>query len=379
MISSNPPVIKGTTKMKKLIITLITTFYVGLLSISAYAVELKAQHPEFHVVKEGDTLWDISGMFLRDPWLWPEIWHVNEQIDNPHLIYPGDVLALVYIDGQPRIIKRRSGKGGLVKLSPQIREVSRGSAITTLPLDVIQPFLVGARVVTDEQFKKSPYVIAGEEGRLINASGHKVYIRGVIDEAETKFTFFRRGEEYIDPDTGESLGIEAIHLATGVKIRNGDPATIRIKTSVSEVLKGDKAWFSQEDQLKPYYFPHAPDKDIDASIISVYNGVVQIGQYDVVVLNRGEREGLEVGHVLSVFQRGGEVVDEFAKENNNVKKQKGFKGFMNRLTGKKQKVTLPDEEAGKLMIFRTFEKVSLGLVLEARRPLHILDKAKTPY
>ncbi len=364
--------------MKKILAGLAATL-VFLGCSWAQAAELKENHPEFHIVQPGDTLWDISAAFLKDPWLWPEIWHVNEQVDNPHLIYPGDVLALVYVDGQPRIVKSDRLPDGTVKLTPQVRELSRGQAITTIPLDAVLPFLVSARVVSDEELQQAPYVLAGDEGRLANAIDNKVYVRGIMTPEVSKFAFFRRGDVYVDPETGEELGIEAIHLGSGLKVRAGDPSTIRIEKSVAEIMRGDRLWPTHDEQLRPYYFPHAPNKQIDATIISVYDGVAQIGQYDVVVLNKGERDGLEVGHVLSVFQRGIEVADPYAKDNENVNKDGAVKKFFKSLVNAKDQVTLPDEEAGTLMVFRTFEKVSLGLVLKAQRPLHVLDKAKTPY
>ncbi|MCO7226568.1 LysM peptidoglycan-binding domain-containing protein [Pleionea sp. CnH1-48] len=368
--------------MKKFIAGLIAAWVYGMCAC-VQAAELRKDHPDFYVVKEGDTLWDISALFLQTPWLWPEIWHVNDQVDNPHLIYPGDVIALVYMDGQPRLIKNNTGEirmaDGTVKLSPSVRELSRGDAITTIPLDAILPFLVGAQVVAEKDLKNAPYVVAGDEGRIANAEDNRVYVRGITQVEHSKYAFFRRGERYVDPDTKEVLGVEAIHLGGGTKIRNGDPATIRIEKSVSEVMKGDNAWPTNEEQLRPYYFPHAPNENIDATIISVYNGVSQIGQYDVVVLNKGEREGLEVGHVLTVFQRGKEVEDRYARDNENVNKDSGFDRFLKVITNEKDMVTLPDEEAGSLMVFRTFDKVSMALILKAQRPLHVLDKAKTPY
>lgn len=361
-------------------------FIAGIVAIAAFlgctwaqAAELRADHPEFHIVQPGDTLWDISATFLEDPWLWPEIWHVNEQVDNPHLIYPGDVLALVYVDGKPRIIKTDRLPDGTVKLSPKIRELSRGQAITTIPLDAIMPFLVSARVVSEQELQDAPYVLAGDEGRLANATGNKVYVRGITTPETSKFAFFRKGDTYVDPETGEELGVEALHLGAGLKVRTGDPATIKIESAVAEILKGDRLWPTNDEQLRPYYFPHAPEMNVDATIISVYDGVAQVGQYDVVVLNRGERDGMEVGHVLTVHQRGQTVKDPFARENKNVNKDGAFKNFLKDLTNQKEEVVLPDEEAGMLMVFRTFDKVSLGLILKAQRPLHILDKAKTPY
>ncbi|WP_196139825.1 LysM peptidoglycan-binding domain-containing protein [Aliikangiella sp. G2MR2-5] len=353
--------------MKKITIGLFS----ALLSFSAWftsAAELRDDHPEFHIVQPGDTLWDISEMFLKSPWLWPEIWHVNNQVENPHLIFPGDIIALVYIDGQPRITKNMM-PNGTIKLRPKARELSADSAISTIPLDAISPFLTSAQVVSKEELDNAAYIVGSDSGRVLAAENNKVYVRGVKNEADVKFTFFREGNPYIDPNTQELLGIEAIHVAEGLKEQHGDPTVMRLKKSVTEVRKGDLAIPTNEEQLRPLYFPHAPDNFEDGQIISVYGGVEQIGQYHIVVINRGEREGMEIGHVLSIYQRGITMEDEIAEERND-----------NSETGDvlSEVVTLPDEYAGRLMIFRTFEKVSLGLVLKAERAIHKFDKVKTP-
>jgi hypothetical protein len=347
--------------MKKLAIVVLLTL-ASLAPWFSKAAELAPNHPEFHVVQPGDTLWDISEAFLKSPWLWPEIWHVNEQVDNPHLIFPGDIIALVYVDGKPRIMKTNRFPNGVIKLSPKARELSPDSAIATLPLDAILPFLSSAQVVTQVEYDNSPYVVGSDSGRLLSAQNNKVYVRGIIDPNAKRYSFFRKGDDFIDPVTREHLGIEAIHVAEGLKKVEGDPAVMLLQSSVQELLVGDKAWASNDDQLRPTYFPRAPENFAGGQIISVYNGVQQIGQYNVVVINRGKRENMEVGHVLSIFQAGKTIRDKVASK----------------ITGDDEYVTLPDELAGRLMIFRTFEKVSLGLVLKASRPIHINDKVKAP-
>lgn len=344
------------------------------------AVELASNHPEFHVVQPGDTLWDISETFLKSPWLWPEIWHVNEQVDNPHLIFPGDIIALVYIDGKPRIMKTNRFPDGTIKLSPKLRELTAEQAIATLPLNAIAPFLTSAQVVSESQINDAPYVVGGDSERLLSAENNKVYVRGIIDKAAEKYTFFRKGDAYIDPVTGELLGIEAIHVAEGQKIQPGDPTVMLLKKSKTELRIGDRAWPTNDEQLRPTYFPRSPKSFEGGQIISVYNGVQRIGQYNVVVINRGERENMEVGHVLSIYQRGKTIVDKEATDRRKKDKSVGtFDKLKDSITGTKQRVTLPDELAGRLMIFRTFEKVSLALVLKANKTIHVLDKVKTPY
>lgn len=360
--------------MKKLTISLIS----AVLSLSALftsAAELRQGHPEFYVVQPGDTLWDISQSFLETPWKWPEIWYVNEQVDNPHLIFPGDVLSLVYIDGQPRITKSNKLPNGVVKLTPHARELTADQAITTIKLDAIRPFLTSARVLTEEELELSPYIVGSDSGRLLAAQNHKVYVRGLKTEETNNFSFFRKGDKYIDPVTGEYLGTEAIHLGEGLKIKSGDPSVLRVKKSIGELLSGDRVWPTNDEQIRPVYFPRAPENFAGGQIIAVYGGVEQISQYNIVVINRGERENMEVGHVLDIYQRGKLIVDKYATE--RVKSSEESSMWDN-ITGKKEMIKLPDEKAGQMLIFRTFEKVSLALVLKSTRSIHVLDNVKTP-
>ncbi len=364
--------------MKKLTISLIS----AALSFSALfssAAELRDDHPEFHVVQPGDTLWDISQSFLKSPWKWPEIWHVNEQVDNPHLIFPGDVLSLVYVDGEPRITKSNKLPNGTIKLTPRARELSADQAITTIPLDAILPFLTSARVLDENELDMAPYLVGSDSERLLAAQDHKVYVRGIENEVTDNFSFFRIGDNYIDPQTGEYLGTEAIHLGEGLKIQSGDPAVLRVKRSIEELRSGDRVWPTNDDQIRPVYFPRAPENFAGGQIISVYGGVEQIGQFDIVVINRGERENIEVGHVLDIYQRGKTIVDKIATERRLESEEVGvFTKIKESITNEKQQVTLPDEQAGRLIVFRTFEKVSLALVLKANRTIHTMDNVKTP-
>lgn len=364
--------------MKKITIGVLSIL-IGFSSWFCSAAELRPNHPEFHVVEAGDTLWDISEKFLKTPWLWPEIWHVNDQVSNPHLIFPGDIIALVYVDGERRITKTNRLPNGTIKLSPRTRTLSKDAAITTLPLDAILPFLTSAQVVSEKELEGAPYVVGSDSNRLLAAESNKVYVRGVLDQSAKKYTFFRRGSTYIDPVTGEVLGVEAKHIADGTKIQSGDPAIMLLDKSIIELRQGDRAMPTNEEQLRPVYFPHSPDSLEGGQIISVYDGVQQIGQFDVVIINRGEREGVEVGHVFSIYQRGKKIVDKIAtqrrRDDDNVS---SFTKFKESLTNKKQTVMLPDELAGRLMVFRTFEKVSLALVLKAERTIHIFDKVKVP-
>ena len=247
-----------------------------------------------------------------------------------------------------------------MKLSPEIRVLSEGDAIPTIPLDAIRPFLYTPRILTEDEIDGAPYILAADSQRLIFGQGHKVYFRGVKNDARTAYSLFRKGDPYIDPETNEVLGIEAIHLGSGKKIRGGDPATMMINDSVQEIMAGDRALPFDDQIFPPAFMLKTPEDDISAYIISVYGGVTQIGNYHVVVLNKGERNGLEVGHVLTVMQSGRMVEDEFAGVDTD------------------QNVTLPEEQAGELLVFRTFEKTSLGLIMRATRAMHVMDRAVTP-
>ena len=347
--------------MKKLVLAAAATAALFLGSVAAHSAELRADHPDTYVVKKGDTLWDISGRFLTKPWNWPEIWHVNPQVENPHLIYPGDILKLVYIDGKPYLVK---ASDGTIKLRPKARVLSEGDAITTIPLDIIRPFLIDEMVVDPSVFETAPYVVALNDERVISGGfDDRLYLRGLDAGAGASYGIYRKGKEYRDPVTDELLGVEARYLADGTIEKSGDPATLDVKKSKLEILKGDVALPRNEDPLPPVYAPRAPEQEVSAQIISVYDGVSQIGQYNVVTLNKGQRDGLEDGHVLTVYQRGKRILDKVAEERGEDDPY----------------VTLPEERAGTLMVFRTYEKVSLALIMDATRPIHLMDVARNPY
>ena len=329
--------------------------------ISTY---LKPGHPDIYAVVKGDTLWDISGTFLSKPWLWPEIWQINPQIENPHLIYPGDQIALVYVDGQPRLQLRRGDAGRTIKLTPsdtvslkpQIRATPLESAIPAISLDAIQGFLVQNRVVEAGVIEAAPYVVQGESERLVLGAGDKIYVRGELPDSES-FSFVRKGPLYVDPDSKEVLGQEATYIGLGKVISiEEDIATLRVASTREEIQIGDRAMPTEERRVDSTFFPSAPKGEVAGQIISVFSGVTQVGQYDVVVLNRGEREDVEIGNVLAIYKRGALARDRIAN----------------------QTIRLPSERAGLLMVFRTFEKLSYGLVLRAERPLSVYDEVRNP-
>lgn len=371
---------------------------------TAAEVVLNPAHPQSYTVVRGDTLWGIAGRFLSNPWQWPDIWQVNPQIKNPHLIYPGDVVTLTYVDGKPILSLTRSR---LVKLTPSVREQAHDDAIPPIPLDAIHQFLSRPRVVTQAEIELSAYVVGSQDEHLAVGTGGRIYIRGLTDDAGDKFSVYRPGGAYKDPDTGEILGYEALRVADVQLHKRGDPATGILTWSNREVLKGDRLMPQERDEY-PDFIPRAPGNEVDGRIISVVDGVSQIGQHHVVVINRGAGDGLEPGHVLGIFQAGQEIEDPIGTKMahrqrlDDLKRQelenpsavgRFFDGVANdlrdtklavdealgeRVGGAPVKVVLPEERAGEVLVFRTFDSVSYGLVMNTQRPVYVLDKVRNP-
>ncbi len=331
-------------------------------SVCAEQVALRDGHPDHYVVVKGDTLWDISGRFLERPWLWPEIWHVNPQIENPHLIYPGDVISLVYVDGQPQLRIQRGR--GTFRMSPTARTERLDEAISTIPLDAIQQFLTQPLVADKDVMKDAAYVVSSADEHLIVGAGDRAYVRGIHTSQGSSYHLFRPGEPYVDPNTNELLGHEAKYLGEGEVERFGDPATMKLMRTTREINIGDRVMPMSQENVHAYFIPHTPDEPVDGTIISVVDGVTQIGQYQIVVLNRGQREGIDAGTVFEIYQAGQLIPDQVAG--------RGHSGKRN------QQVQLPDEKAGQLMVFRSFDKVSFGLIMMASSALHVGDRVITP-
>ncbi|KZX72592.1 peptidoglycan-binding protein [Oleiphilus sp. HI0009] len=323
----------------------------------AAAPEFTEDYPERYTVVKGDTLWDISERFLKSPWLWPEVWHANPQVANPHLIYPGDVIGLIYIDGQPRITTLKEGpNNGVKKLSPQVRSTPIETAIPTIPLDAIASFLSTNRIVTAEELEAAPYILSGKEDHLITGAGDQVFARGDV-KGENSVGVFRKSEQYVDPDSKEFLGLEAKSIATAeVDAVQGEVITLTVQRSSEELRIGDRVLPTDDRVINSTFTPSKPDGDIRGKMIAVESGVGNIGQYNVVVVNRGAREGIKEGNVLAVYKSGGIVRDPYTQE----------------------RIELPSERAGLMMIFRVFDKLSYGLILRANRPLKIMDEVRTP-
>jgi hypothetical protein len=321
--------------------------------------------PDSYVVKRGDTLWGIAKMFLRDPWYWPEIWQVNPQVQNPHLIYPGDTLRLVYIEGQPKILLQR---GDNARVLPRVRSEPLEAAISTIPYDSIAAFMSKPSVLSKEQIKCAAYVLASLDDHEAIGSGNTIYARGFCEPAEvgSRYSIVRVGDELRDPDDNKLLGYNGIYTATGRVTRGGDPTTLIVTDSGREAEPGDKVLPGSVDVALDFA-PSAPHVRVKGRLMAVTDGVTVIGQYQVVAINRGIRDGLVPGNILAIFSNGEIVPDE---------QKHGFLGGSYKIF--QQKVKLPNERIGSYMVFKTFDRMSFGLVLEANNIIKLGDFVENP-
>lgn len=339
---------------------LLITLLVGLASGSAQAqsltqIGLRDDAPERYTVVRGDTLWDIAGRFLRHPWQWHEVWQVNPQIRNPHLIYPGDIVYLYYRDGEPRLGLERGQE--VVRLSPEVRRTPRREAIPPLPLETVQHFLGAHRVVDDPaRVDELAYVVAGDDRRLVSGAGDRIYARGDVEE-QGRLGLYRLGEHYHDSVSGEFLGLELEGVGQARRVRReGDITLLEIVSARQEVRSGDLVMPLEPFTLTAEFQPRAPQRSVEGTILAVPDGVRFIGRLQVVALDRGSRDGLAPGHVLTVEQRGELVTDPVTDE----------------------ALHLPGVDAGRIMVFRAYDRMSYGLVMRASRTLSVGDRVYNP-
>ena len=340
------------------IIPVLLLFFWAVLPTTAEDL-LRDDPPARYLVKTGDTLWDISARFLRTPWRWPEVWGMNkEQIDDPHWIFPGDVIRLDRSGATPRLLLERVAKGQQSRrLSPQIRELAiDAQAISSIPAAAIEPFLSQPLLVESAAFERAPRIIATEDSRVIIGAGNIAYVDGLSETDERDWQVYRAGKALRDPDSGEILGFEAIYLGDARVKKYGNPSTIEILRSKLEINAGDLMMTANEE-IFIAYVPHAPGQKMQGRIVSAYNGVSEVAQNSIVTLNRGKRDGLEIGHVLATY-RDGETVRS--------------------ATNRKRYVKLPDERVGLVFVFRTFDRLSYALVMQSTRPIHLNDVVQTP-
>jgi hypothetical protein len=335
--------------------------------------------PDSYTVKKGDTLWDISATFLSNPWLWPDLWQVNSQIKNPHLIYPGDVLSLVSVNGQPRLmVTERAAIAGSTastaaatqRLSPQIYSEPLNQPVATLPHKNVASFLGRPSVIQKTEVKTAPYVLSIRDGHMMASSGNEIFARGITKASiGTRFNVLHVGQSLSDPESGDTLGYYTEFLGTAVVVSSGDPATLKLADTVREVLPGDKLYAETNEGFTDFV-PHVPNKNVTGVILSI-NESTLAGKDQVVAINRGKNHGIEAGHVLSVNRVSGKVADVYSDGRSADP--------MNRPnTALAKKVALPNESIGHVMVFKTFDAMSYALVMDASLPINIGDQLGLP-
>ncbi|MBZ2208955.1 LysM peptidoglycan-binding domain-containing protein [Massilia soli] len=346
----------------------------GLFASSAQAAPcaFRPNAPDQHKVVKGDTLWDISGKFLEHPWCWPQVWGMNrDEIRNPHWIYPGQI---VYFDRKTgRLSLTRpgdddgAGRPGITRLSPQFRTEGMGrDAVPSIPPAMIEPFLTRPLVIGVDELASAPRIAAAQEGRVYMGQGDKVYVKGELNGVKA-FQVYRPGTPLTDPETGALLGYEAQYLGTVALKAQATPGvdvhTFTVGSSHQEMGVGDRLAPVPPEGMRNYV-PHPPETVIDARVVSIYGGVTYAGQNQIVSINRGSVDGLDVGAVLQLYHFGKVVADPGG--------DKGMLGIA------RPTIKLPDEQYGDLFIFRVFKNVSYGLVMQVTEPVQVGDVAKSP-
>ncbi|WP_018509287.1 LysM peptidoglycan-binding domain-containing protein [Thiobacillus thioparus] len=398
--------------MRQLVVSL--ALLLAAAPVLADTLKLQENAPDKYVVVKGDTLWDISGRFLKDPWRWPQIWKMNrEEIKNPHWIYPGDMIVLDRSGKEPRLSLVKGDKNGMetVKLSPGVRATEIGNdAIPSIPIRVIHPFLSQPRVVAKGALDDAPFILGSNVERVVLGSGDDAFATGG-KPGVTRWNVLRPGKALKDPETGEVLGYEVEYLGDARTLVEGAPQKIRITQSVREILPKDK--LVEADNNTPFeYVPHAPESKISGRIISAYGGLSDSGRYQTVVINRGSRDGLEPGHVLAVYREGLAVTltrDEKDRMTWIKEKSAGIpdggawlysdvrclkedgkatydqivdvrNSFRSTCLGNNsdRAVKLPDTRSGLVMVYRVYDRVSYALIMQSEGPVYLLDTVKNP-
>jgi LysM repeat protein len=334
-------------------------------------VVYEPEYPQTYIVQEGDTLWDISSVFLKDPWYWPEIWFKNPQVENPHLIYPGDTLAIVYIGGEKRIqLQSRGadgaalsqGKGGLkvVKVNPRIRTQSIDATIPSIPIEKIRHMLQRPLIVDEETLNNSAYVLSSFDNHLINSTDDKLYVRKLdTTKGVGRYHIYRPNRPLYDPITNELLGYEALYVGESSLLRKGDPASVRVTNSVREILRDDRVMPMDHTNFERDFFPKPPGTKVSGEIVSLLDSISKSGAFQTIAINLGNRDGVESGNILRISRSGETVTD--ANE-----------------ADPEYTVRLPDEQIGIAMVIRSYEKMSYALIMEASMPVSVKDYVESP-
>jgi nucleoid-associated protein YgaU len=403
--------------MRKAIISLILlmTPLAPAPALGADASALREGAPDQYIVVPGDTLWGISGRFLKDTWRWPELWRMNqEQLRNPHRIYPGDVIVLDRsgAEVQLRLLKADDPAAvaaaaaaapaaapprDTVKLSPRVRaEPLADKAIPAIPPSAIEPFLSRPLVVGKDELDSAPFVLATQENRLAIGAGSVAYAEGLGPDKGDVWQVFRRGDALIDPETDEILGYQATYLGDARVIRRGDPATIEITKSAQEIYSGDRLLPAAKEMPTFSYVPRAPWKPVRGRIMSTYASLGETGPLGIVALSKGSKDGLEVGHVLAIYRS--QTTLRYGTRMAPLYGREGLSGSDSPRAYYSEEITprdaplyergrritaedaakLPDERFGLVMVFRTFDRAAFGLVMQASRPVAVNDLVTNP-
>ncbi|RKF22196.1 LysM domain-containing protein [Alginatibacterium sediminis] len=337
--------------------------------IFADTLQLRDDFPEVYIVKKGDTLWDISSLYLRSPWLWPRLWQANSQIENPHLIYPGDRLSLIYVDGEPRLVSKR-----VVKMGPSGRIKPKESAIPTLPLSAIKAFINKDHITDPEMYLNSPYVLGDNEAQTRLVGNRTAYAHGDL-ELGRFYGIYRGGEIYIDPETKEVLGQSMSFLGVAVVEKNLDQDInqLSITQYEREIRLGDRLLPVPKEELLPAYFSPQPGHlDGHGLLLANANDISVASVNDVIIINKGERDGLEPGHVFAINQPGREVLDTSKR----ISYLENGSAYDKLFSGDTVKKSLPDEKVGELMIFKVYEKTAYAFVIESKTQIRLHYQVK---
>jgi hypothetical protein len=334
--------------MTRIISALVLTVAALFCHAAEQPLKLVDNAPLRHIVVPGDTLWSIAGTFLKEPWRWPELWRMNsEQVKNPHRIFPGDIIALERdADGSPR----------LTKLQPQIYSEQNDQAIPSIPPNVIDPFLSAPLIIEANGFDKAARIIATQQDRVFLVDGDLAYVVNA-DPKQEKWQVYRKGVPMRDPESKEILGYEAYYVGTARQLEPGDPAVFKIVTMKEEIGRGDRLVPATPPPLLSYV-PHKPTDKVDARIVSVYGGVNEAGRFSIVLLNKGSKDGIEVGHVLALLRK------RFIVQRDD--------------DGRKENVRVPDERYGLVFVFRSFDRLSYALIVQSDGPATVNDFLQTP-
>ena len=345
-------------------VRIISALILAVTAVCASAAEplkLVDNPPDRHVVVRGDTLWGISGKFLKEPWRWPEIWNMNrEQIKNPHLIYPGEVIYLDRSGNSPRL---RVGKpvktgSGTAKLGPQIYSEPSQQAIPSIPPHIIEPFLSQPLVLEPGQVDGVARIVAGPENRGMMGNGDQAFATSIPDASVVSWNVFRPSKPLVDPETKEIIGYEAFFLGNARLVQPGEPSVLQITVAKEEIMRGDRLLPAPPANIISYV-PHRPDRPVAATVMTIYGGAYEGGRASIISLNRGINDGLEVGNVLALFRNRISVAIDGE-------------------TMQRVDTPIPEERYALVFVFRVFNRVSYALVLESSRPVAIGDSARNP-